>query len=403
MSEKNIINMILSKGISSLIGVYSSFMLNLWLFDKTNSYIIFIINTTAISLIPLIFSIPAGIISDKIKKTLILIICDIITILSFLILIFITYFDYFNQYLYLFIISLISISNEFRYTATTSLIPELASKDNLIKYNSIQQIFRGGAIILGPILGGISYVQLSIYISLSIAIIAHIYSIIILMKISFNFNYYKSDTHQNVKYIDTFKWLWKITYLRHYFLSSSLVTAIMSSYMAIITPYILTSYNKNTLIFISVSQGVGLLLSVYISIIKKYIKEDVLYHFSIFTIGLSMLFIGIIKNDFIYIFTFFIGFGIGVIAIINQTIWQKYTPQNILGKVTSIRTFSLYILSPLCIYLTFPFTENISKKLAYIISYNIEYPTGITISLLGIFVLLISLFLLTKTGAKNEL
>ncbi|MBF0827782.1 hypothetical protein [Muribacter muris] len=177
----------------------------------------------------------------------------------------------------------------------------------------------------------------------------------------------------------------------------------MSSYMAIITPYILTSYNKNTLIFISVSQGVGLLLSVYISIIKKYIKEDVLYHFSIFTIGLSMLFIGIIKNDFIYIFTFFIGFGIGVIAIINQTIWQKYTPQNILGKVTSIRTFSLYILSPLCIYLTFPFTENISKKLAYIISYNIEYPTGITISLLGIFVLLISLFLLTKTGAKNEL
>ncbi|MBF0827781.1 MFS transporter [Muribacter muris] len=168
MSEKNIINMILSKGISSLIGVYSSFMLNLWLFDKTNSYIIFIINTTAISLIPLIFSIPAGIISDKIKKTLILIICDIITILSFLILIFITYFDYFNQYLYLFIISLISISNEFRYTATTSLIPELASKDNLIKYNSIQQIFRGGAIILGPILGGISYVQLSIYISLSL-------------------------------------------------------------------------------------------------------------------------------------------------------------------------------------------------------------------------------------------
>lgn len=67
-SDKDSINLILNKGILSLSGFFSSFMIDLWLFDKTNSYVIFIFNTITTSLVPLLFAIPIGVVSDKFKK-----------------------------------------------------------------------------------------------------------------------------------------------------------------------------------------------------------------------------------------------------------------------------------------------------------------------------------------------
>lgn len=67
-SDKDSINLILNKGIFSLSGFFFFIMMDLWLLDKTNSYVIFIFNTITTSLVPLLFAIPVGIVYDKFKK-----------------------------------------------------------------------------------------------------------------------------------------------------------------------------------------------------------------------------------------------------------------------------------------------------------------------------------------------
>lgn len=390
--SNNIMNLIISKGLSSLSGVFSSFMLNLWLFDKTNSYSVFIINTTATSLVPLLLAIPAGFVSDKYKKEYILAISDLATISSFVVLIFITSFNYFNLLLYVSVIVIIAISNEFRYTAMTALIPELADKEELMKYNGIQQIFRGISIIIGPILGAISYQMISIGYALFFSIITQIYSLYVLKQVASN-SRIKINTNGAKKtnkndYKEILKWVWAKNILKIYLISFTFISAIMASYTAIITPYILEVFDKKTLVISTIFQGIGLLLSGFFAANTKKIDEKIIYQLFITLMGISIFFIGLSDRFFIYIFSCLLGCSIGMLASSNQTIWQKNTPVEMQGRVISIRTFSLYILSPIFVYVMLPFTNHISNKLLHYFNFNSLL--SITISFLGLFILLIS-------------
>lgn len=403
MSDKNLMNLIVSKGVSSLSGVFSSFMLNLWLFDKTSSYVIFILNTTATSLVPLFLAIPAGIVSDKHKKEYILAISDLSVIISLIVLILITAFDYFNVVLYITIIVVIAIANEFRYTAMTALIPELANKEKLMKYNGVQQIFRGASVVIGPVLGAISYKVISIQYALFFSIMAQIYSLWVLKKL-IGIPREKREGFKksfNNGYMNILRWIWHEGSLRIYLFSFTLISAIMAAYTAIITPYILDVFDKKTLVFFTVIQGFGLLFSGFLAVRFKKLKEDMVYFLSMILIGISIFFIGFTKGFIVYLFSLFLGISIGLIASSNQTIWQKNTPIEMQGRVVSIRTFSLYALSPVFVYLTLPFTEYFSEKLSNY--FHVQSLLSITISFLGLLVLVVYFLTLLffKFGAKK--
>lgn len=390
MSDKNIMNLIISKGMSSLSGVFSSFMLNLWLFDKTNSYTIFILNTTATSLVPLLMSIPAGFIADRFNKARILMMTDLSIAFLFFLLICITALDIFNLMLYISIIFLIAIANEFRYTAMTAIIPELVGKQELMKYNGIQQVFRGASIIVAPIIGALSYEFIRIYYALSFSILVQFYSLFILNKIA---NTVKLTSKENktvigIDYKKIFRWIWNDRLLRIYLISFTFISALLASYTAIITPYILEVFDKKTLVFVTICQGFGLLLSGFLSVKLKKFDENSIYQYSVTLIGSSIFCIGFVKDIVLFLFSFLLGLGIGMVASSNQTIWQKNTPMEIQGRVVSIRTFSLYALSPLFVYLAIPVTENFSSKIFGFFEFHT--PLSVTIFVLGLFTIFIS-------------
>ncbi|WP_078310383.1 MFS transporter [Moraxella cuniculi] len=192
----------------------------------------------------LLFCIPSGVLADKIPKKIILLATDVITILSLVLLVIITASQYFNFFLYVCMLVIIAIANEFRYTATTAFIPELASSDQLIRYNGLQQIFRGILVIAGPILGAVSYEMINIGCSLFLSMFIQLTSLLILLKIPSNTTT-AAKTEQNQQgYYEAFYWLRSSKLLKVYLFSFCVINVICVSYMSIITPYILEAFDK---------------------------------------------------------------------------------------------------------------------------------------------------------------
>lgn len=130
----------------------------------------------------------------------------------------------------------------------TAVIPELASKYKLMKYNGIQiqKIFRGTAIVIGPISGLLYYKLLSIGNLLYLSILAQIY--IICSKNNFIYKKY------NDNYIEVLLWLWSVSLLIFNLFSFAFSSTIIASYAAIITPYLLIFLIKILLVVSTVTQ-----------------------------------------------------------------------------------------------------------------------------------------------------
>ncbi len=315
------------------------------------------------AIVPLVFSLITGILSDKFRKTNILLLCNIIFILNLSFLYYLIVNEVKNIHLYIVFIVVTAIVNEFRYTASSSLIP-IVSKDRIVEYNSIQQFFRGAIVISSPTLALIVYKFFGIkylIILLSIAQLILLVSTFSIKDLEKN-EYKNKENNKNLK--ESFQWIMKNKSLKYNLYFFSMISAFLMSYSAIIIPYIIAKEGANTLAILITAQGCGMLLS---SILIKKIKisTNSIFYYSTLIVGGMIYLIGFSNiKSIIYFSGFGIGFFLGLISISNQSIWQTNIPSEMQGKIISIRSTILYTISPIVIFSIIPLSD-LFKKISF--------------------------------------
>lgn len=330
------------------------FALSMCILDQTGSVSTFA-TILAISMIPtILLSSLGGILADRVNKRNIMVGLDFIT--SIVILFFASFLLTSNIVITIGILMIIlSIIQSFYQPSVQSSIPIVVSDNNLIKANGIVIEVNALASLVGPIIGGFLYGLFGIMPILYISGICFFLSAV--MEIFITMHHQRSKEKQNVFKIikSDFKeashFLLKeqkpVFYLLlliaglNFFLSAMLIVGL---------PYLIKiflNFSNEWYGFIEAGMGVGAIIGgmsvgLFIKKIdfKKSYKFLLLASLFIFPIGIS-----VITNQHPMITYFLIFFSVILImsnstlfTIYGQTLMQKLTPKNMLGKVVSVVT-----------------------------------------------------------------
>ena len=325
----------------------------------------------------------AGSLADRKNRVKIMVATDIIQAICTIILAFLAYYGKLNLFYLMLFSAVMSASYAYFMPASMAIIPQIVSKENLVRANSFIQMTSSFSVVIGPIIGVGLIATIGIPMAFMGNSISFFFSAFFLGKIKAK----KMEvTAKKLSIFDTIKDGFKT--IRKYPIAFKLLdkTAIINFFFAAITIVIPIFAGE---IYKMDSRGIGLMMSSYgggmfvSSIIfgtKRFkARPKNLIVFSIVGVGLMFILFGEVPNFYVSLFSLFsIGFLLNVANINILALYQSKLPENVLGRVMSFLSAISFSLTPL--------------------SYAI---TGISIELLGVStVLLISGLLIMVNGFR---
>lgn len=400
----------LNNKIKYIIGVISSqfgssiqsVVIPLLILDITKSGTIMSLFFTA-SMISKMVSYPiAGIVCDKYNKKKILIAMDIISGSFILMCALLAYTDRLNlEILFIMQITVAFVSGIFQ-TTSSSIVPIIISKEELLHVNTIKNLAINGIYIIGPVIGGFLYGVFNVGLIFLINGLSFLVSAIIEIFIVYN---PKKLSNSNKKQVD------ENNFKSYYTLIKSLINSekqigyivllilILNVLMSPLFSCLYPVYYRQELNFTAFQYGfvessltLGLLFTSYI-LLKTFNLNKISNINKYIFIGITLYGIGVVSSGVLYsinfidlklmfilqlIAMFIIGIGAPIFDICIDTYIQEKCDESKLGKVFAFLDFIGGLLAPLSIFL-------FGLGLSIISSY-------ILIALCGIGLLLVSLF-----------
>ena len=319
-------------GLSNIGSSITTFSLGVWAYKSTGTYetyaLIGVLSTLAI----FIFAPFAGYVADRFDRKLILIGSDLLSmsIVFCLGLFYIT--DQLSVIGVAFAALGLAIFAEFRFTVSGALLYSIASKEQLPRAISVQQISRGISIIGAPLLGAFFIEVMGLSSILIIDVSTYLTSIALvtfLLKVS--------KSH-HTKHANTFwremsagaRWLQHSKVHRKLLLIFLSFTTAMTLFNLSLTPYFLSSGTTADLGIISAALGSGILVAGFVLAsfsIEKYLWQ-LLYGAGLLMSTILVVW-GMIDNALTHcIMIVFVGASLATIATISQTLWQITRPKS---------------------------------------------------------------------------
>lgn len=361
--------LVLVMGVSSLGSMLTSFGLGVWIFRMTGSYTSMAMIGIATPLAIILTAPLAGYVADRYNKKNILICSDVASFTSVVLAVAFLFFDQLETASVALIVLMLAVANEFRYTATVSLIPQITPKERLLRINSIQQMFRGGVLMFGPVLGAVGLNTLGVSTLLIVDSATYFFSAAMLLISRSVVVQLDVGKNRSEGFVDNFKhglrWVFKNRFLMVLLVFFLVVNAVISIFMVALSPYVLARGTNVELGLASAFMGAGMFSAgIILSKIKKSVEPLVLLIVGVCFLGSSLVLIGLSKLDLpVWWFTPGVGASISIIAAANQTIWQTHTPMDIQGKVIAVRSVAMYMLAPFSVLLSIPLVSLIFGKL----------------------------------------
>ncbi|SOZ19093.1 membrane hypothetical protein [Cupriavidus taiwanensis] len=261
---------------------------------------------------------------------------------------------------------LMAVAGEFRYTATTALIPELVKEGDLASVNGIQQAFRGGVAILGPLLGAVGYRYFGLLSLLSVATFLAVYATYVTRALEGNAC--KAEGEIGVKsffadYISGLAWLNGERQLKTVLMHFTLVFGFLSAFRTLTVPHVLDLKGEQLLAAVVSAQGAGMLFTgIMLARTRRQLNFESMVFLGCHVLGIAVALFGLSSHPLALVGTsFLIGACICVIGASNQGLWQSRTPKWLQGRMVAVRSITLYLLSPLAIYLSVPLADSVKK------------------------------------------
>ncbi|WP_197498278.1 MFS transporter [Cupriavidus gilardii] len=403
-SNNYVLHLVVSRGVAAIGNALASFGIDVWFYQTTGSYSNFATIYILTTLPPILISPLAGFLSDRLRKSKILYLSELVTLLLALILAVCYIFESLEFPVLAACIFFMAVASEFRYTAMTALIPELAKKAELNSVNGIQQAFRGAVVVTGPLLGAVAYSSLGLLPLLMIAALSCGYAIVVaraLMSFEANEARRGMGPISWMSFVNDYavglRWLRSVSSLTTILLHFTLICGFLALFRTLTVPHILDAMGQGWLALVVSAQGAGLLIAgIFLAKVGGSARPDRLLFAGCYTLSLSIIAFALCKTPFVLtVSAFAIGASICFVSASNQTIWQTLTPTEIQGKIVALRSMMLYVFSPMSIYISVPLAEHFKSKgvgLPFSIA-GIGQPTwsGLVLALVGVTVLVSSL------------
>lgn len=365
IESRNIFIFSIGSLISGLGTMLYNFSIGLYVLKLTGSSLNFSI-TILLSMLPKIILFPiAGILADKHSRKTTIVVMDV---LSFILLLTIYIAVSKNNLTLLFIYLtsiLLSSFNAFFSVNIESCIPNLVSKNKIIKINSINSMINSIVRISGPILSGIAYSIFEIkYIILINAIsflISAIFELFLIIKNSDIKSSIHSSFISNIKFSLLYIKKNKLIYL---IIKYSMLINFLTLNILIAIPYYCINVIKissSLYGIIQIALPLGMICSSFlytttknkkINILKQMFIIILLIAFSHFILFIILKIELIIKMKLILLFIciFIIGFLLCNIEIPINANLQNLFDDNIRGRLNGILSSLSQILSPISIF-----------------------------------------------------
>lgn len=369
--NKNINIFIWGRFISILGSMIQWVALPLYILDKTGSPSAMGILFAVTAVPKLLISPFAGAIADKWNRKNVMVITDFIN--GFLTLVLYGYLVNFEfNLLYLIIIRVMidTVSTVF-HTSTQALLPELCSKENLTKVNSINSSLQAFANIMGPIVGGVLYAYFGIGIVILINVLSFLITGLLEMFIKYDV-VNKGEDEKNINFksikedmISAYEYLKKDKAFFSVLIFIALVTFMTQGIGVVVMPYLmrnLLDMSPQNYGFMQVMPVIGMMAgSLYLQ--KKNNKESKKIAYISFALnGIISTVFGIVvfpqllliyKNSFI-LKNFVFGLIFLILGVINamtmigySVMYQERISKEFFGRVTALEFMITQGLSPI--------------------------------------------------------
>ena len=360
-----------------------NFAIGLYVLKITGSSVNFSL-TLIFSMLPQIILSPiAGNIADKISRKKMLVTMDYLCGLTLIIVYFFSKTNSLSLILIYFTSFLLSSFNAFFMVNIESCIPNLVTKDKILKLNSIYSMIISLVRIAGPLLGGVCFGFFSIY------------SIIIFNAISFIFSatlelFFDIEKKERIKDKQT-SFFYNLKEGLSYFVNNKILFYItiyamlvnfFSVNLSIALPYYcleILKIDSSLFGFVQMALPLGMVISSFLIALsikdnKTILKTTILM---IVVIGFLHIILSInmisnlninLKVLIIFIILLMIGFSLGFVDIPINTIIQNIIHDNYRGRIIGIITSFSRIITPISIFIFGLLVDNFEVYYTIIIS-----------------------------------
>ena len=368
-----------------------AFVVGLYLLRTTSSALSFALNLALYTLPVVIFNPIAGVTADKFNKKILVVGSDLINgIFLSLIYLIISNFS-FNVYLLYFSTFVMTTLTVFFDIALESAKPSLVRESALVKINSQARVIESLSHILGPLIGGVIYGFINLEGFILINAISFLISALIEYFIDYQYNKQPEEETADDKEGDTF--IFRLKEGFYYIFSSNNLKALIYIFIALnfffnFTLIVPLPYLMNTIWkiepdkygIIQAAFPVGMITG---ALLTEKIMNKLSYNILIKNIifisaaGVTafalpiIIFQNIPTSNFIlnyYSFLMFLsGISVAWIDIPANIIIQKIVPQNILGRVLSVKMSIIKIIVPISLLISSLIIKMIEIKYIFLI------------------------------------
>lgn len=372
----NLILFLSGKTISLFGSAIYAFVIGLYLLRTTSSALSFALNLALYTLPVVLFNPIAGVIADKFNKKILVVGSDLINgIFLSIIYLIITNFS-FNLYLLYFSTFIMTTLTVFFDIAIESAKPSLVRESGLIKINSQARVIESLSHILGPLMGGVIYSFINLEGFILINAISFLISALIEYFIDYQYNSQPEEETEIEKSLDTF--IFRLKEGFYYIFRSSNLKSLVYIFIAlnfffnftliVPLPYLMNTIWKidpNKYGIIQAAFPVGMITG---ALLTEKIMNKISYNILIKNIAFIsavgvtafalpiIIFQNIPTSNFIlfyYSFLMFLsGISVAWIDVPANVIIQKIVPQNILGRVLSVKLSIIKIIVPISLLIS---------------------------------------------------
>lgn len=403
--------LIITRGISSLGSTLTMFGLNVFVYQKSHSYNIFAYLTILEILPGLLFSPFAGVIADRVSRRLILLICEATSMLLVMSALVLDAVGRLDTIAIATIAFLLAIASELRWSAMAATISRIAPVNNLGRLNALQQSFRGISMMLGPALGAVGIGYLGLHSLLLADTISYLVAIGGLASIpkepakkeslaGYKFSLFKELTFG-------MRWIIRHPELLNLLLFFMSVNIGLSIFNSTLSPYLLSTGSNKLLGLGLAAQGAGAFSAgMLFTYWRKPARPEKSIVSGSFGLGCTMVIWGVTKDPLLLcLVIFLLGALTTQVSASSQTLWQIKVPNEIQGKVFSVRTMVSSALAPLSVLVSVPLASYIFEPFATRLEFtrvfwgpDLKGALGLMNSTFGILVILCSLIFKARGG-----
>jgi len=321
----------------------------------------------------IIFGIPFGKIIDLSNKKTILVFGDISRALLVILV------PYFTNYVFLIVFIISSVTAIYENTRN-SIIPELTTKEEIRKINSLSSSLNSIMMVIGPSIGGLLTSYLNLKYCFFIDSFTFLVSAIFVSQISYHKYESTENKSRNIRYLEFLKYLKSNFIIKSLIILNGLIGLFAGILNGLLIVYVINYLHTDSkgYGFILTSKGTAMVItSLYVYKYIKTIKNETLLLTGVIGIGISTTLFSLSN---IFVFALFIHFVNGICnsfyAIARTTIIQENCNKKLLGRVFSFNSIVGNISSIISLLIGGIISNTISVKTIFLTS-------GISIALIG--------------------